>query len=114
MNDQATQGTTPGASPALAPTGGCAEARTEMKCRVCGCFSSAQICWHCSTKPADWKREFEAAKAAYEREYKKVWDLCEAAKKYLANDGSAGLFNARILEEARQELRAAIERGLSA
>lgn len=23
--------------------------RTEMKCRVCGCFSSAQTCWHCAT-----------------------------------------------------------------
>jgi hypothetical protein len=26
-------------------------ARTEMKCRICGGFSSAQTCWHCSTNP---------------------------------------------------------------
>lgn len=23
-----------------------------MKCRICGGFSSAQTCWHCSTSPA--------------------------------------------------------------
>ena len=28
-----------------------ASTRTEMQCRVCGCFSSAQTCWHCSTNP---------------------------------------------------------------
>lgn len=22
--------------------------RTEMKCRLCGCFSSAQVCWDCT------------------------------------------------------------------
>jgi hypothetical protein len=26
--------------------------RTEMKCRICGGFSSAQVCWSCSTSPA--------------------------------------------------------------
>jgi hypothetical protein len=26
-------------------------ARTKMECRGCGCFSSTQYCWHCSTNP---------------------------------------------------------------
>lgn len=25
--------------------------RTEMKCRICGGFSSAQVCWPCATSP---------------------------------------------------------------
>lgn len=33
------------------PATGSASPRTEMKCRACGCFSSAQTCWHCSTNP---------------------------------------------------------------
>ena len=27
------------------------EPRTEMVCEICGCYSSARICWHCSTNP---------------------------------------------------------------
>ena len=27
------------------------EPRTEMKCRICGGFSSVQTCWHCATNP---------------------------------------------------------------
>ncbi len=34
-----------------ANSGDVAHPRTEMKCRVCGCFSSAQICWHCANNP---------------------------------------------------------------
>ena len=36
----------------LAPSGGLGDTvRTEMKCRICGGFSSAQTCWHCATNP---------------------------------------------------------------
>lgn len=42
------------------------EARTEMKCRVCGGFSSAQVCWHCATNPAG--QELEELRRAV-REY---------------------------------------------
>lgn len=31
------------------------EPRTEMACRICGCFSSAQTCWPCSRNPAYFK-----------------------------------------------------------
>ncbi len=64
--------------------------------------------------PTDWKHEFETAKAEYERQYKKCWDLCEAAKKYIDNDGSQGRYDCIALDAARQELLTAIEAGLSA
>ncbi len=69
---------------------------------------------HPVVMPTDWKQEFESAKSAYEREYKKCWDLCEAAKKYLANDGSQGRYSGVKLAIAREELLAAIEAGMSA
>jgi hypothetical protein len=65
-----------------------------------------------SVRPTDWKLEFESAKAAYEREYKKTWDLCEAANKYLANDGSQGQYDALALDGVRKELVKAIDAGM--
>ena len=29
--------------------------RTEMKCRICGEFSSAQVCWTCTCSPASFR-----------------------------------------------------------